>query len=170
MRRLVSLTAISLAALVGVAAFAAAAGTTTKRDKVRETKQLRDKPELDIARTKTGETPDGRVKHAITMVGNLTPNKLYSRPFILINEGTSRGGRAEYLVIGPRIFKIPKEEGKDFKKVGAATIKSHKRTWTYKFDPAKVGSAKSTYGWQIRTLKGKTEDRFPPRRWALHRR
>lgn len=168
MRRSSLTAAVFLIAATALGALALAA-TTTQRDKTRETNALKRKPEFDITRTKVGVTPGGKVKHAVTMVGKLTPKKLYSRPFLLINKGTSRGGRAEFLVLGPRIFKIPKDENADYKKVGAAKIRSHRKTWTYKFDPALVGSETRPYGWQVRTLRGRTEDRFPARRWAIHR-
>jgi hypothetical protein len=104
-----------------------------------------------------------RLKFKITMHGRLKPAKKNTRPFILIN---TRGGAAsefEYLVLGPRVFRV---KGKGYEKVGANKFLAKKSTWIYRFKPTSVGLRDGdTFGWAILTAKGKTVDLAPNGRY-----
>lgn len=142
----------------------AGSGAETVKDGEKDTRRLKDRPELDIVKASAADATGNRVKHKIKMRGKLRPNKNNTRPFILIN---TRGGKAsdfEYLVVGPRVFK---KKGKKFVKVGANQFSARKRTWIYRFKPKKIG-AKKSYGWAVLTAKGKTRDLAPNRRYKTH--
>ena len=157
MKRKAQLIAATVAA-VALAGTALAAASTVN-DGTRESNALRDKPELDIVRatagTAVGDEP--RLKHKVTMRGQLEPDNKNTRPFILIN--TKGGGRSdfEYIVLGPRVFRST-DDG--FDKVGANQFSSRKRTWVYRFKTSTIGSP-SSYGWAALTSKGRTTDLAP---------
>jgi hypothetical protein len=155
---------IAVASAAGVlGAGVAVAGSDAVRDTQGDTKALKKKPEIDLARVLVADEAGRRLKFKITMHGRLTPSKKNTRPFVLIN--TKGGGTSEfeYLVLGPRVFKA---KGEQYKKVGANRFLAKKSTWIYRFKPTSVGLRDGdTFGWAILTAKGDTVDLAPNRRY-----
>ena len=163
MRKWIAITA--LAATVAVGSAVATADNQSVNDRTRESKGLKQNPELDIVRSRAGHAVGARLKHSVVMRGKLKPAKKNSRPFILIN---TRGGKRsdfEYLVVGPRVFKV--RPNGEYRKVGANRFNARKKTWVYRFKAKTIGSPKS-YGWAALTAKGKTIDLSPGRRYQSH--
>lgn len=157
-----------IAAVIAAVALAGAAlaAASVVNDQTRETNALRDKPELDIVRATAGmAVGEDRLKHKITMRGNLEPESKNTRPFILIN--TKGGSRSdfEYIVLGPRVFR---STGDGFVKVGANQFSSRKRTWVYRFKASTFGSP-SSYGWAALTSKGRTSDLAPANAYQVEK-
>lgn len=161
MKRRVQLVASVIATLLVAGAAIAVASVVS--DPTRETNSLRHKPELDIVRATAGSAVGGRLKHKVTMRGELEPGSKNTRPFILIN--TEGGGTSdfEYVVLGPRVFRAT-DEG--FAKVGANQFKARKRTWVYRFKASTFGSPDS-YGWAALTSKGETTDLAPANAYKI---
>ena len=150
-----------LGAVLAVAV--ATAGSDTVRDRQADTKALKKKPEIDLAKALIADEAGRRLKFKITMHGRLTPGKKNTRPFVLIN---TKGGSAsdfEYLVYGPRVFRV---KNGDYAKVGANKFTAKKSTWIYRFKPTSVGLRDGDeFGWAILTVKGKTADLAPNDRY-----
>lgn len=153
---------LGLAAAIATlgAAFAVA---STVNDPTRESKALRERPELDIVRASATTAVGDRLKHKVTMRGELKPNSKNTRPFILIN--TRGGSRSdfEYVVLGPRVFR---STNSGFEKVGANQFTTRKRTWVYRFKPSTFGSPDS-YGWAALTSKGGASDLAPANAYEI---
>lgn len=158
---------VGVVALVAVSAsFAlAGAGGKTVTDGRKDTRALKDRPEIDIVKASAVDAVGSRVKHKIKMRGKLTPSKNNTRPFILINTKGSKTSDFEYLVLGARVFE---KKGKKFNKVGANQFVARKRTWIYRFKPKKIGVTDS-YDWAALTAKGKATDLAPNKRYTTHR-
>ena len=106
MRRVELLVAVVVGALVVVGvADAAKSGSEMVVDKRADSKALKRKPELDIRRASASDEAGRRVKHKISMQGTLTPEKKFTRPFLLINTKGGSKSEFEYLALGPRLFK-----------------------------------------------------------------
>jgi hypothetical protein len=153
--------------LIGAAALVAGpvalAGYDSIRDRKGDTKALKAKPEIDIARVSAADEVGGRVKFKITMHGRLEPEKKNTRPFILINTKGGGVSEFEYLVLGPRVFKAV---GKKYVKVGANKFIARRSTWIYRWKPASIGLADGEeFGWAILTAKGNTVDLAPADRY-----
>jgi hypothetical protein len=141
----------------------ALAGNDTVRDKQGDSKALKKKPEIDLAKVLVADEAGRRLKYKITMHGRLTPEKKNTRPFVLINTKGSDTSPFEYLVLGPRVFKA---KGKEYEKVGANKFLAKKSTWIYRFKPTSVGLRDGdTFGWAVLTAKGDTVDLAPDKRY-----
>jgi hypothetical protein len=154
--------AVLLVAVAGTSL--ALAGNDSIRDPKADTKALKRKPEIDIIRVSAADEAGRRVKFKMTMAAKLTPKNTNTRPFILIN---TKGGRAsgfEYLVLGPRVFKVVGDDKYD--KVGANKFLAKKSTWIYRFKPGSIGLHNGdSFGWAVLTAKGKTADLAPDDRY-----
>lgn len=163
---LVAITVVLALVVVGVAA-GASSGEEVVLDKRGDSKALKRKPELDIRRASAGDESGRRVKHKIAMQGTLTPAKKFTRPFLLINTKGGSKSEFEYLALGPRLFK---RAGDGFKKVGANQFTTKRKTWIYRFKPARIGLRPGdSYGWAALTSKGKAVDLAPNSRYVNHR-
>lgn len=155
--------ALLIGATLLVAGPVALAGNDSIRDRKGDTKALRAKPEIDIARVSAADESGGRVKFKITMHGRLEPEKKNTRPFILINTKGGGASEFEYLVLGPRVFKAV---GKKYLKVGANKFLASRSTWIYRWKPASIGLGDGdSFGWAILTAKGNTVDLAPEDRY-----
>jgi hypothetical protein len=156
--------AATLAVLVALGAGLALAGSDSVRDRKGDTKALERKPEIDLAKVLVADEAGRRLKFKITMHGKLEAGKKNTRPFVLINTKGSNASEFEYLVLGPRVFKV-KKDGR-YEKVGANKFLAKKSTWIYRFKPTSVGLRDGDrFGWAILTAKGKTIDLAPNRRY-----
>lgn len=164
MKKFVGIAAL-MALLVAGAATAIGDGQTV-RDRAKDTAELKRKGELDIVRATAGHAIGGKLKHKITMRERLKPGQKNTRPFILINTRGDATSDFEFLVLGPRVFKVTRK-GK-FRKVGANKFSARKRTWVYRFPASTFGDPES-YGWAALTAKGGTSDLAPNRRYKEHR-
>jgi hypothetical protein len=158
-------------ALAAVAAFAvlvatAVADTTVVKDRKNDTPALKKRPVLDIVRATAGHAGTERVKHTVTMRGRLKPNKANTRPLLLINTRGGPRSNFEYVVTGPRVMKRTAD---GYVKVGSNQVKTRKRTWIYRFDPASLGiGPDDSYGWAMYTSKGRASDLAPNNRYRVH--
>jgi hypothetical protein len=157
--------ALTAAAAVAVAfgSASALAGSDSVRDRKGDTKALERKPEIDLAKVSVADEAGRRLKFKITMHGKLKPAKKNSRPFILINTKGGSSSDFEYVVLGPRVFKV---KGDSYVKVGANKFLAKKSTWIYRFKPASIGLRDGDrFGWAVLTAKGKTIGLAPNRRY-----
>ena len=158
--------AAALLVLAIAGASVALASSDSVRDREGDTKALKRKPEIDIVRVSAADEAGRRAKFKITMAGRLTPGNKNTRPFILIN---TRGSASaiedfEYLVLGPRVFKVVGDGNYD--KVGANKFLARKSTWIYRFKPGSIGLHDGdSFGWAALTTKGKTADLAPDDRY-----
>lgn len=154
--------ALVLVSVLGllIAASLALAGSDSIRDGANDTKELKGKPELDIARVAVADETGRRVKFKITMHGKLTPANKNTRPFILINTRGGSKSAFENLVLGPRVFKVVGEE--QYQKVGANKFLAKRKTWIYRFKPRSIGLGDGdSFGWAVLTAKNNAADLAP---------
>jgi hypothetical protein len=154
---------LALAALCLLVAGMATAGSDVLRDRKGDSRALKSKPEIDIARVLVADEAGRRLKFKITMHGKLRPQKTNTRPFILINTRGGKTSEFEYVVLGPRVFKAKK---RGYEKVGANKFVAKKSTWIYRFKPRSIGLRDGdTFGWAVLTAKGRTTDLAPNKRY-----
>jgi hypothetical protein len=150
-----------VAALVVVSA--ANADSTAVRDRAKETKALKRRPNLDIVRASAGHAGD-ELKHKVKMRGRIKPGKKNTRPFILINTKGGKRSAYEFVVVGTRVLEV---RGNRLERVGGSRLSTRRRTWIYRFSPESFGAGDS-YGWAALTAKGKTVDLAPNRNYKKH--
>lgn len=159
----VVVTAATLCVTAALTAGLALAGSDAIRDRQGDTKALERKPEIDIAKVLVADEAGRRLKFKMTMHGKLEASKKNTRPFVLINTKGSKSSAFEYLVLGPRVFKV---KGDSYEKVGANKFLAKKSTWIYRFKPTSVGLRDGdSFGWAILTAKGQTVDLAPNGRY-----
>ena len=167
MRRVELLIAVVVGALVVVGvADAAKSGSEMVVDKRADSKALKRKPELDIRRASASDEAGRRVKHKISMQGTLTPEKKFTRPFLLINTKGGSKSEFEYLALGPRLFK---RKGDGFVEGRRQPVHEQAQDRIYRFKPARIGLRPGdSYGWAALTSKGKAVDLAPNSRYVTH--